>query len=85
MKTKRGFRHLLLDDYTYGELSTHEHKTTWRCTRSIKDQRTKKFRKCTAKLHTRVINGYEMIQCTAVDHKHPKIYKPMPVQEIFVP
>lgn len=59
-----------LDYYTFGETSKTEDRIKWRCTGGFVDE-TKKRKRCTAYVVTRIIGGYEMVQMTYAGHNHP--------------
>lgn len=63
--TKRGFRRLYLDGYSFGESSRQTegflNRVHWRCTNSFVNSLNKRQR-CKTYLTTELINGYEMIK-----------------------
>lgn len=69
--TKNGYRHLLLDGYTFGELKVTDQSVHWRCTSNIRDPIKNKFKRCITHVTTRILNGYEMVKNAHVVHTHP--------------
>lgn len=68
----RGFRRLLHNGFRFGIHYQHAlNGINWRCTTALKqsDENGKKNR-CTARLKTKMINGYEMIKNDNIKHDH---------------
>lgn len=63
----RGYRRLILDGYRFGEhhKNLNHDSVSWRCTAAIPQGG-----RCTARLKTKMIHGYEMIKSTRVHHQH---------------
>lgn len=68
--TKNGYRHLIHNDYRFGETKVTGHSVFWRCTANIRDHNNKSKR-CATQLTTKIVNGYEMIRNAFVCHMHP--------------
>lgn len=67
--TKNGYRHLLLNGYTFGETKVTDKYVHWRCTANIRDHNNKSKR-CATQVTTKIRNGYEMIRNAYVTHSH---------------
>lgn len=72
-----GFRRLILNGYRFGERGECYYDepdpipgSVWRCTSNIFNKETGKKRKCTVRVHTKVIDGYEMIRNAMLTHHH---------------
>lgn len=72
-----GFRRLVLHGHRFGERGSNANRSVgihcWQCTANMRDKVTGKMRRCTIRLKTKVIDGYEMIQNIDVKHKHKPI------------
>lgn len=68
VNTSRGHRRLICNGFRFGELPTTGNAVRWRCT--ALETKTKK--RCNAKLTTKMIDGYEMIEATYTAHNHAK-------------
>lgn len=70
--TKNGYRHLLHDNYRFGETKVTDHCVFWRCTANIRDPlNSNRSKRCVTQLTTKIVNGYEMIRNPYVCHVHP--------------
>lgn len=69
--TRNGHRHLLHNNYTYGELKVTDSMIWWRCTSNIRSGDTNKRKRCPVVLSTSIVDGLEMIKHTNVRHTHP--------------
>lgn len=79
-RVKSGYRRLILDGHRFGELNTivtyeanspaEQFINNWRCTANVYNQKMKKHKRCTVRLKTKVIDGYEMIEKINVIHDH---------------
>lgn len=65
---KSGPRQLIFNGFKFTQrYETKTGEITWRCTKHVQDNSGKH---CSAKLKTKVFNGYEMIQSPNVKHDH---------------
>lgn len=80
--SRNGFRHLILNNYTFGESKVSKTMNWWRCTSNIRSGDAKTRRRCPVVLSTLNINGHEMIRHTNVHHTHPPKLptRPTPMQ-----
>lgn len=56
MKSKRGYPRIYFDGHQYGLKNVNSNTTVWLCTGSMNKKR------CTASIHSRQINGIEMMK-----------------------
>lgn len=68
-ENERGFKHLYLNDYSFGVKQKTKNQTSWRCTGSLYPEIGKRMR-CSALVITRNLLGYEMMKTTDVKHEH---------------
>lgn len=63
----RGYRRLLHNGFRFGIHYQHSvnNEISWRCTRAVKPGG-----RCSARVRTRLVNGYEMLKCDNVKHDH---------------
>lgn len=69
--SSQGYRRLHLDGSNFGAIDQKSNgDAVWRCTKNYRLKQGNKRLKCNARLHTKLINGYEMIYSTKCQHKH---------------
>lgn len=61
----RGRLRIRCGGYTYGQLANN--RFVWRCTAN------KNRKRCSARIRTRIIEGYEMIRTTKCSHNHDRV------------
>lgn len=67
---EKGFRRLLCNGYRYGHYYVSTDEVCWKCTSNILDTKTGKRRPCSARIKTKLIDGYEMIKNPYIKHDH---------------
>lgn len=67
----KGFRRLLCNGYRFGQYYKYSKSDVcWKCTTNVHDPITGKRRACSARIRTKLLNGYEMIKNANIEHDH---------------
>lgn len=69
---EKGFRRLLCNGYRYGQYYKYSvtDDVCWKCTTNVLDPITGKRRPCSARIRTKMFNGFEMVKNPNTKHDH---------------
>lgn len=69
---ERGFRRLVCNGYRFAEYYKYlkTEVVLWKCTKTVYDRKSGKRKPCIARIRTKIINGYEMIENPNANHNH---------------